>query len=124
MPRWDDLDLDLRSVADLRRPGALTRIGDVLDTFSEFKPDRVGGGEHVRRPLESAAAALAEKEAHLDRDPSPQVAFARRVPPKMAFGRVGLARPFPTLHPGHQIELAYQTTWFDTLQKLERLATL
>jgi len=40
----------------------------------------------------------------------------------MALGWVGLAGPFPTLHPGHRVELSYQTTWFDTLQKLERLA--
>jgi hypothetical protein len=123
MPTWDNLELDLWSVADLRRPGALTRIGQVLDTFPEFKPDRVGSGEPVRQPLDSAASALAEKERLLDRNPSPQTAFARREPPKMALGWVGVARPSPTLHPGHEIELSYQAKWFDGSEKLERLAS-
>ena len=124
MPIWDDLELDLWSVADLRRQGALTGIGVVLDAFEEFKPDRVGSGEPVRQPLDSAAAALADKELQLDRDASPQTAFARHEPPKMAIGWVHIARPSPTLHPGHEIELTYQTKWFDQPQKRERLAAL
>ena len=123
MPSWDYLDIDLWSVADVRRPGALARIGGVLDAFAEFKPDHVGSGEPVRRPLESAAVALGETEAGLHRNPSPQTAFARRKPPKMALGWVGVARPSPTLHPGHSIELSYQTKWFDSPRKLDRLAT-
>jgi hypothetical protein len=122
MPTWDNLDLDLWSVADLRRPGALTRIGGVLDAFEDFKPDHVGSGEPLRRPLESAAVALAETEARLHRNASPQTAFARRRQPKMALGWVGVARPSPTLHPGHEIELSYQTKWFDQPERLERFA--
>lgn len=40
----------------------------------------------------------------------------------MALGWVGLARPSPTLHPGHAIELSYQTKWFDQPERLERFA--
>lgn len=57
MATWDDLDLDLWSVADLRRSGALTRVGSVLDAYPDFKPDRIGSGAPVREPLESAVAA-------------------------------------------------------------------
>lgn len=122
MPTWDDLNLDLWSVADLRQAGALTRLGGVLDSFPEFKPDRVGSGEPVREPLDSAASALAKKEAHLDRNSSPQTAFARREAPKMQLGWVGVAASGPTLEPGHAIELSYQTKWFDTPEKLQRFA--
>ena len=95
MPTWDDLDLDLWSVADLRRPGALTRVVNILDAFPEFKPDRVGSGEPVREPLESVAAALADKEAHFHRISDPQTAFARRESPKMALGWIRVASTGP-----------------------------
>ena len=40
----------------------------------------------------------------------------------MALGWIGVASTGPTLHPGHENQLSYQTKWFDSPPKLERLA--
>jgi hypothetical protein len=117
------IDLTIFSIADLRAPGTLARIGAALSRHPELRPERFGPNDPPRTVVSDLEVQLGQWESRLDAQRSQYLFFKRRAVPKsggmMLF--IEQARK-PTRSTGHYFLADYAADWFDRPERLEKLA--
>jgi hypothetical protein len=97
--------LDLYSLTDLRRPGALRALGDAFDGDQRLRPDRMGRGDPIRERIRSAADYLGEVEALPAQSPEDYL-YERRSAPRLGGGISFERRDPEQLESAHRIYLS------------------
>ncbi len=79
------IGIDLYSLSDLRRPGALRVLGDAFDADDRLRPDRMDRNDPIREKIRSAADYLSGAEALPAQGPE-SILFERRSTPRLGGG--------------------------------------
>jgi hypothetical protein len=124
------LILDLYSLTDLRRHGALSEIGRAFDADDRLRPDRMDVRDPIRNRITSAEAYLASAElrpASRRSSGLESILFDRRSRPRLG-GAIDYSRRPPGLAAyAHRMYLATESadgTWFQESDHLAALGLL
>jgi len=99
--------LDLYSLTDLCRPGAIRALGDAFDADERLRPDRMDRNDPIREKIRSAAAYLGGVEALLAQGPESYL-FERRSAPRLGGGITFDRRAPEELKSPHRIYLSLE----------------
>lgn len=101
------IGIDLYSLSDLRRPGALRALGDAFDAEERLRPDRMDRNDPIREKISSAAAYLGGVEALPTQGPESYL-FERRSAPRLGGGISFNRRPPEQLESPHRVYISLE----------------
>jgi len=113
LPQRGELSLTIYSVADLRSPAALARIGRELDRDTDLAFARLGTSERARAPVTSVEHAFREWRPPPKRSVGGWTFFLSRPRAPRGSGQIDISRMDPERgRYEHYASVSYESSWF------------